>query len=485
MSVRGISLLILFLAINACLGAAASPRQCAQRAHSAKPRIFILTDMSNEPDDQMSLVRFLTYSNEIHTAGIAATTSTWLNSSIDIGTIQQVITAYGDVVDNLNANVPKTLAYPSADKLLSKVYTGHLVYGIAALDLDPSDAARALIKAADASKADDPLWVSVWGGATVLAEALNHISKTRNHDQVHKFVSKLRVYSISDQDDAGPWIRLHYPQLSYIVSLHGFNEYAMATWSGISGETRRAFDKGGPDSSLVTNEWLDEHIRIGPLGAHYPVYTVIMEGDTPAFLTLVQNGLGDINHPEWGGWGGRYTLVDRSARSLVYSDATDGAVGLNGDFFLGRFASIWRWREGYQYDFATRMQWTVNGDYSKNNHHPVAVVNETCGPEYVEFLFSNGTSFVLDASSSWDPDGDELTFEWFHYREPTIRLAAGNVSVVSPFLELEPLNQDGSVVRVTPTDTTEMHLLLILRDKREMGLTTYRRIILKHHEEGS
>lgn len=29
-----------------------------------KPRVIVLTDIENEPDDAMSLVRFLTYSNQ-------------------------------------------------------------------------------------------------------------------------------------------------------------------------------------------------------------------------------------------------------------------------------------------------------------------------------------------------------------------------------------------------------------------------------------
>lgn len=450
--IRASMFLPLFFFFNAWLGVALG-NQCAPPTGCTKNRIFVLTDMSNEPDDQMSLVRLLTYSNEIHIAGIAGVTSTWLNDTIDLQTIQQVITAYGEVVDNLNANVPKARPYPEADELLSRISSGHPVYGLAVLEQDPSAAAKALVKEADSAKADDPLWVSVWGGANVLAEALQHVSRTRDENDVDEFISKLRVYSISDQDDAGPWIRLHYPRLFFIVSLHGFNEYTLATWSGISGEVRRLFDKGGPDTSLVTNEWLDEHVRIGPLGAHYPVYPFIMEGDTPAFFPLIQNGLGDINHPEWGSWGGRYMLVDRTARSLVYSDATDWARGINGEFFVSPFATIWRWREAYQYDFAARMQWSANGNYSENNHHPVAIVNGTCGPAFAEIPFTNGTSFVLDASQSWDPDGDEMSFEWFHYREPTIRLEAATIPEVSPFLTIEPLNEAGSTVRITPVDT--------------------------------
>ncbi|KAJ5242961.1 cellulose-binding protein [Penicillium citrinum] len=33
----------------------------------SKPRIFILTDMLNEPDDSQSLVRYLLYANEFDT----------------------------------------------------------------------------------------------------------------------------------------------------------------------------------------------------------------------------------------------------------------------------------------------------------------------------------------------------------------------------------------------------------------------------------
>ena len=40
-----------------------------------KPRLFVLTDIGNEPDDQMSLTRLLLYSNEIDLEGLVATTS--------------------------------------------------------------------------------------------------------------------------------------------------------------------------------------------------------------------------------------------------------------------------------------------------------------------------------------------------------------------------------------------------------------------------
>ncbi len=40
-----------------------------------KPRVFVLTDIENEPDDAMSMVRFLLYANQFDIEGLAATTS--------------------------------------------------------------------------------------------------------------------------------------------------------------------------------------------------------------------------------------------------------------------------------------------------------------------------------------------------------------------------------------------------------------------------
>lgn len=38
-----------------------------------KPRVFVLTDIENEPDDAISLVRFLTYANHWDVEGLVAT----------------------------------------------------------------------------------------------------------------------------------------------------------------------------------------------------------------------------------------------------------------------------------------------------------------------------------------------------------------------------------------------------------------------------
>src|SRR5262249_53652835 len=148
--------------------------------------------------------------------------------------------------------------WPTAEELTSKVFTGQTAYGMAATGADKmSDGVTAIIRATDR---DDqrPLWICIWGGANTLAQALIQIRATRQPPAVHKFIEKLRVYSISDQDDAGPWIRREFPDLSYIVqpSTQTGDEYFYATWTGISGDNYYR-NGAGADFTTVTNEWLD------------------------------------------------------------------------------------------------------------------------------------------------------------------------------------------------------------------------------------
>ena len=45
-----------------------------------------------------------------------------------------------------------------------------------------------------------------------------------------------------------------------------------------------SYDQGGPNSSLVDQEYISTHFQIGPLGSHYPDIAYIMEGDSPSLM---------------------------------------------------------------------------------------------------------------------------------------------------------------------------------------------------------
>ena len=280
----------------------------------AKERVFVLTDISNEPDDEESMVRFLVYANEYEIEGLVATTSQHLRERTREDLIRRQIDAYSQVRPNL---VIHSKGYPSKEDLLAVTSTGQPAYNMAAVGKGKSNpGSRLILKAAD--KEDDrPLWISVWGGANTLAQALWDARKERSAEDLKKLVAKLRVYTISDQDDAGRWLRMEFPDLFYIVTPSStWQEYFRATWTGISGDRHY---KNGPmfHFELVDNPWLEKNVIVdhGPLGALYPKLTYIMEGDTPSYLGLIENGLGWSSSPALGGWGGRYKLFRSYAES--------------------------------------------------------------------------------------------------------------------------------------------------------------------------
>lgn len=470
-----VAFLLLMVVIVPCQNNYAQPNK-------EKPRVFVLTDIENEPDDAMSLVRFLVYANNFDIEGLAATTSIHQKKKTAIYRIKEIVEAYGKVRDNLEKHES---GFPTADYLNSVTTEGLLEYGMAAIGKGKdSPASELLIQSVDKNDSR-PLWVPVWGGPNVLGQALWKVKQTRSAKELDKFLSKLRVYAISDQDDSGPWIRAAFPKLFYIVS-PGFSQggaYHHATWSGISGDFFHARCDGA-DFSVVTNEWLDKNIRSkGALGVQYPLWKFLMEGDTPSFLSLINNGLNDAEHPEYGGWGGRYELYTPRMQKWhlyaesrpIWTDAQDEVYGTDGRWHTGNHETIWRWRNDFQNDFAARMDWTIK-DYKNANHPPVVKLGHD-----VFLKAKKGDKINLSAIGSYDPDGNALSYNWFFYQE------AGSMGVSSAIsgqpLEIQNFDQpEASFVvptkRVMEPGTGTMHIILAVTDHGTPRLTRYQRVIV-------
>jgi hypothetical protein len=121
-----------------------------------KPRVFVLTDIENEPDDAMSMVRFLVYANQFDIEGIAATTSIHQKNHVAPDRIREIADAYAKVRDNLEKNEP---GFPTGDYVRSVITEGLPEYGMHAVgDGKDSPASRLLIQSIEK---DDPrpLWV--------------------------------------------------------------------------------------------------------------------------------------------------------------------------------------------------------------------------------------------------------------------------------------------------------------------------------------
>jgi hypothetical protein len=492
-SLRGLSLASILHVCAAAVAQHAPPAAQPVDTFTGHPRVAIISDIGNEPDDQMSFVRLLLYSNELDLEAMIASTSTWQRTATHAETMHTLIQAYGQVRENLLLHAK---GWPTAPDLDQRVYAGQPAYGMDATGQGKASAgSRALIRAIERED-DRPLWVCLWGGANTLAQALMDLRASHSPEETDRLVTRLRVYSISDQDDAGPWIRREFPSLFYIVmpSPQNGEEYYYATWTGISGDLYYR-DGAGADTSLVTNEWLDKNIRSkGPLGKLYPRFMFIMEGDTPSYLGLIDNGLNAYRRPDWGGWGGRYVyrqphgephpIWSQGGDMFTRASSQEVVRGLDGQDHVSDQATIWRWREAYQNDFAARMDWTVN-DFAHANHNPLLVVNGKPGTAPVEMEVDAGQTVTLDASGSSDPDSQKLYYKWWVYPEAGLNGTHGADVTISDGDQQRAQIKVNSPCRpawipglIPCRGAGVAHIILEVIDDGSPRMTSYRRIVL-------
>lgn len=464
-----------------------------------KKRFVALTDIylrsaeQKEVDDIESMVRLLLYSNEIDIEGLVATSSFCLHdggTEAEKKVILDIIDAYEKILPNLRSHDAN---YPDADKLRAVTAHGITGYGkkpgdgFAHEKYKGNEGVRVILDAINRTD-ERPVWFGLWGGANTLAQAIWELWQERSSEEFDRLIRKIRVYGISDQDHAGIWLRRKFgDRLFYIVSpsngsssnvLNGLG-MMNAAWTGMCwdayfpGQMKQIKPKfEAADTYLASPEWLKENIcGDSPYRKMYPIPAAAMEGDTPSYLGLIPNGLNEMEHPDWGSWGGRYEYkkpekyapLTKHEKFPIWTDCEDSYTGSNGKTVTNNVCTIYRWREAVQNDFAGRMAWTETAEYYKANHPPVVKLDT---PN--ELSVRIGEKVVLSAQGSTDPDGDTLSFHWFNYRE------AGNYSQI---IEIPEANK-ASCCFTAPDRACRLHFIVEVKDSGVPSLTRYRRVIV-------
>jgi hypothetical protein len=429
-----------------------------------RPRLIVLTDISSltpgvaEPDDAQSLIRLMLYANEFEIEGLIATSNLGHGQKTRPDLIRQVVDAYEKVQPNLLFHDPR---YPAAEVMRRRIKAGQERAGLKVPVMESvgdgrdTEASDWIIKSVDRPD-PRPLWVVIWGGSADLAQALWMIRRDRTPEELSRFVSKLRVHAIGDQDSTGPWIREQFPDLYIITQRRAY----------------RGMYRGG-DRSLVSSDWVEMHIHgHGALGDLYPNYRGgdiwsgtlgpvqgIKEGDTPSFLSLVHNGLSDPVYPWLGSWGGRFQGGGHHLSDIPDLDLqTKGGPD-------PRMSSVYRWREAFQADFAARLDWCVK-PFEAANHPPNVQIK---GPSSRQIQPCETIS--LDASATTDPDGNGLSFQWSIYPpepniEKLVKILGGDTA--TPRIEI------GAI----PLGKT-IPMLLTVKDNGSPKLSRYGRLLLR------
>jgi len=412
-------------------------------AAEKRPRIIATTD--GEIDDRCSMIRFLLYANQWQIEGIIYSSSKfhWEGHNW-AGTrwIEDQIDSYAKVYPNLKKHAP---GYPSPEQLRSKVFVGN-IDKVGSMDTDTPGSNRIVEVLLD--NKPGPVYLQAWGGTNTIARALWKIQ--HEHPQRMEAVSRKAIlYIILDQDDTlRKYIIPNWPRLQVLGSFRQFACIAYRWYEKMPAQQRHFFER----------RWMEENILRGhgPLCAMYEANQgrFRSEGDSPSFMHQIDVGLRSLEHPSFGGWGGRFEPDPTFPGKNVWRGAAD-----DGD--LNK--PIWRWAEAFQNDWAARADWCVKSP-EEANHPPIA---HLAGP--LDRKVKPGQRVTLSASGSSDPDGDRLSFRWWQYADADT--ARSTVAIQGAD------RREGAEFVVPNEPGRTVHIILEVTDDGTPPLTRYRRIV--------
>jgi Protein of unknown function (DUF1593) len=475
-----------------------------------KPRTIVTTD--GEIDDVDSFIRMLLYSNEFNIEGLVYSSSMWHYKGDGKGTkivsememtkkmygektdlrwagvhwMQDLIAAYAKVYPNLAKNAN---GFPAASKLLNLIKVGNIEFeGEMEHDTEGSDFIKNKLLDDNLS----PIYLQVWGGTNTIARALKSIEdkykNTAKWQQIYnKVCKKAIIYAILDQDATyRKYISVNWADMKIYYNSHQFGCLAYPWQRQVPKQLHPYLEGKFMSEKIINNHGAltkmyysygdgqkqpgdDENIHgdITKLPnaqwGSFKQFDFISEGDSPAYLHLINVGLDNLENPQFGGWGGR--LVQSKTNPNRWEDG-DSAADFNP--FTQKndmaYAQI-RWLAALQNDFAARADWCVKS-FKDANHQPVLKLN------HAHSLVAKPNNIVKLSGSASDSDGNGLSYNWWQYDE--VGSYKGKINIQNPSNKMTTF--------VMPNDIKSgetIHIILEVTDNGTPQLTRYQRVIIK------
>ena len=478
-----------------------------QQGAATKPRTIITTD--GEIDDVDSYIRMLLYANEFNIEGLVYSSSMWHYKGDGKGTkviseMEMTKKMYGektdlrwpgttwmnDLLDAYEKVYPKlsthAKGFPTAAHLKSLVKVGNINFeGEMENDTEGSD----FIKAKLLDNTTQPIYLQVWGGTNTIARALKSIEdkykNTNEWQNVYKKVcDKAIIYAILDQDATyKKYVAVNWPGIKVYYNSKQFWCLAYPWKSAIPKEMYHLLQGKFMGEKIINNHGPltkmyysygdgqkqagdDEHIhgdlskiKTGQWGS-FEQYDFLSEGDSPAFLHLINVGLDNLANPQYGGWGGR--LKQSKTNPNRWEDGEEVAdfnpITQKMDLAYPQI----RWLEALQNDFAARADWCIK-NYIEANHPPKILVAKN------KISVTTGQTINLKAAAT-DPDKNKVNIFFWQYEEAGTSPEKVIITAI--------LNQAQIKIPATAKRGDTFHIIVEGKDNGTPSLTRYQRVVL-------
>ncbi|MBR1841921.1 MAG: DUF1593 domain-containing protein [Oscillospiraceae bacterium] len=325
------------------IGSGRPAPEAVSPAEDFRPRTIITTD--GECDDLNSFIHLLYCSNDLDIRGIVLTSSCyhyggetpyrWAGEDW----MFDYISAYGEVYVSL---AERDASYPAPEYLAGITRIGNIS---AVNDVAASTDGSLLIADEILKNEDSTLYIQCWGGSNTVARALMDIEeqfgKSENWSEMKSELSaRIVIYLVSTQDDTyESYIKPVWPEITVLHSVRGFEALAFGWKWNVDKAQAKTLHAGWQLENIIRKNPLaekyctywDEKAYVGELPQYQygltefnlPKYWRILtyhggifsygdflsEGDSPAFLFLLDGRLENIDSYEISNWGGTFRKV--------------------------------------------------------------------------------------------------------------------------------------------------------------------------------